>query len=394
MTTPASFELDYDFLRSRRGNKWNRYPKDVIPAWVADMDFTIAEPVQKALEKLIVEEHDFGYGYRGGESGLPAAYAHRMKERFNWEINPDLVLNMTGTVQGLYTSLLAFSKEGDGVIIQTPIYPPFLSTVEKTNRTLIENPMHDTGSGWELDREGLEKAVAAGGKVIMFCNPHNPTGRVFTKEELEFIGDLAVKHDLTIISDEVHYDLIFSGHKHIPIASLKPEYAERTVTLMAASKGFNLAALRCSLIYFGSEKLREQYRQVIPDYVVGSSSVPGIDATVAAWYHGQPWLDAVLKTLEANRDHAAQFISEQMPGVQHHKPEGTYLYWLNCQKLHLPDNKSAYTFFLEDAKVGLNEGESFGSLGTNCVRLNFATSRDVLDMALTRMADAIERIPN
>ncbi len=383
------FEMSYEELRARRGAKWNRYPKDVIPAWVADMDFKIAEPVQAAINKLIYEEQDHGYGFRQGADALPGAFAHRVKERFNWDINPDLVLNMTGTVQGLYTSLLGLSEPGDGAIIQTPIYPPFLMTVEKTGRRMIENPMRDTGEGWELDIEGLRKAAAdSGAKVMMFCNPHNPTGHVFTRDELQTIGDIAIEHDLIIISDEVHCDLIYSGHKHIPIATISPEIAARTVTLMAASKGFNLAAHRCSLIYFGSQELRDRYRKTIPDYVVGSTSVVGIDATVAAWHHGQPWLDAVLKVLESNRDHVTEFIAQQMPGVHYYAPQGTYLAWLNCDKLNLP-GESAYHFFLEQAKVGLNEGETFGRLGKNCVRLNFATSREVLDMALDRMAEHI-----
>lgn len=392
MTTTETFELSLEQLRARRGNKWNRYPKDVMPAWVADMDFTIAEPIQRAIEKLIVEERDYGYGYRAGENSLPAAFAHRMKERYGWEVDRDLVLNVTGTVQGMFISTMGLSEPGDGVLIQTPIYPPFLMTIEKSGRRLVENPLTDTGSGWALDIEGLRAAADAGTKVLLFCNPHNPTGHVYTREELQAVGDLAVERDLIIVSDEVHADLIYSGHTHIPIATLSPEIAARTVTLTAASKGFNLAALRCSVIYFGSQELRERFRRVLPDYVVGSSSVVGIDATVAAWYHGQPWLDEVLKKLEANRDYVTQFIKDQLPGIKHYPPQGTYLSWLNCKDLNLP-GESPYHFFLNEAKVGFNPGGDFGPLGKECVRLNFATSREVLDEVLGRMADAIERTP-
>ncbi|HEY8597847.1 MAG TPA: MalY/PatB family protein [Thermomicrobiales bacterium] len=392
MTTTATFEMSLEALRARRGNKWNRYPKDVMPAWVADMDFSIAEPIQRAIEKLIVEEHDYGYGYRAGENSLPAAFVHRMKDRHGWDVDPELVLNVTGTVQGMFVSVMGLSEPGDGVLIQTPIYPPFLMTIEKSGRRMIENPLTDTGSGFALDIEGMRQAADEGTKIILFCNPHNPTGHVYTREELQAVGDLAVERDLIIVSDEVHADLIYSGHKHIPIATLSPEIAARTVTLTAASKGFNLAALRCSIIYFGSSELRERFRKVLPDYVLGSSSVVGIDATVAAWYHGQPWLDEVLKKLESNRDYVAQFISDQLPGIKHYKPEGTYLSWLNCENLHLP-GESPYEFFLNEAKVGFNNGGDFGPLGKHCVRLNFATSREVLDEVLGRMADAIERTP-
>lgn len=392
MTTTETFELSLDTLRSRRGNKWNRYPKDVLPAWVADMDFKIAEPIQRAVEKLIVEEGDYGYGYRVGEHGLPAAFAHRMKERHGWEVDPGLVMNVTGTVQGMFVSVMGLSQPGDGVLIQTPIYPPFLATVEKSGRRLIENPLRDDGEGFVMDIEGLHKAADAGTKIILFCNPHNPTGRVFTREELQAVGDLAVERDLIIISDEVHADLIYDGRKHIPMATLSPEIAARTVTLTAASKGFNIAALRCSIVYFGSHELRERFRSVLPDNAIGSTSVVGIDATVAAWYHGQPWLDEVLKTLEGNRDYVTDFIKEQMSGVHYYPPEGTYLAWLNCGKLDLPGD-SPYAFFLNEAKVGLNPGGDFGPLGQQCVRLNFATSREVLEQVLGRMADAIERAP-
>ena len=392
MTMTETFELSLETLRSRRGTKWNRHPQDVLPAWVADMDFAIAPPVQEVIERLIVEEGDYGYGYRNGEHSLPSAFAHRMKERYGWEIDQDLVLNVTGTVQGMFVALMGLSAPDDGVLIQTPIYPPFLATVEQTGRRLVENPLRDTGDGFVLDIAGMRRAADAGTTAILFCNPHNPTGRVFTREELRAIGDLAVERDLIIISDEVHADLVFSGHTHIPMATLSPEIAARTVTLTAASKGFNLAALRCSVVYFGSQALRERLRSVLPDRLVGSSSVVGIDATVAAWYHGQPWLDAVLKQLEENRDYLSQFIKEHMPGVHYYAPEGTYLAWLNCEALNLP-GESPYDFFLNEAKVGLNEGGTFGLLGKQCVRLNFATSHEVLEQVLERMADAIERVP-
>jgi len=392
MTAEGTFELSLEQLRARHGNKWNRYPKDVMPAWVADMDFTIAEPIQRAIEKLIVEERDHGYGHYVGEERLQAAFAHRMRERYNWEIDEDLVLNVTSTVQGMFAAVMGLSEPGDGVIIQTPIYPPFLATIHDSGRRMVENPLADTGSGWALDIAGLRKAADEGAKILLLCNPHNPTGHVYTREELQAVGDLAIERDLIIVSDEVHADLIYSGQKHIPIATLSPEIAARTVTLTAASKGFNLAALRCSVIYFGSQALRERFRRVLPDRLLGGSSVVGIRATVAAWYHGQPWLDAVLRKLESNRDHVARFVREQLPGIKHYPPQGTYLAWLNCKDLHLP-GESPYDFFLNEAKVGLNRGGDFGSLGKECVRLNFATSREVLDEVLGRMADAIERTP-
>lgn len=391
MTTMQTFELTLDELRARQGAKWNFYPSDVLPAWVADMDFRVAEPIQAALRRLI-DQTDFGYGFRMGERSLPNAFAHRMQERYGWAIDEDRVRVTTEVVQCLLTAIIAFSEPGDGVLTQLPIYPPFLMVIDNSNRRRIENPLIDDGSRFALDIDGMRRAVDERTRVILLCSPHNPTGRVYTREELQAIGDLAVERDLVIVCDEIHADLTYPGRTHIPIATLSPEIAARTITVTSATKAFNLAGLPCAVMHFGSAELQAKYEERWPRGVTGTPSVPAVDATVTAWRECQPWLDAVLARLQSNRDRVAQFVAEQLPGIIHHRPEATYLSWLDCRNLHLP-GESPFKFFLDEAKVGLNQGSMFGAPGDTCVRLNFATAPDVLEQVLDRMASAVERTP-
>ncbi len=384
-----AFELGHDQLRSRRGAKWNYYPQDVLPAWVADMDYLVAEPVQRAIQ-AVVETGDYGYPWRQGEHTLASAYVDRMRERFGWEVDVDLVQPVTECVQCMFSTLMTFSEPGDGVVIHTPIYPPFLNTVAKTGRRLVEVPLVDDGTRYVLDAEATRAAVDDRTRVLMLCNPHNPTGRVFTREELTALGTLAVERDLIILSDEIHADLAFPGAGHIPIASLSPEIAARTITITSATKAFNIAGLRAAVLHFGSTALQEKHRNAVPDYLMGAVSVVGTDATVAAWRHAQPWLDAVMVKLRANRDYMADFVAREMPKIKHYRPEATYLAWLDCRALDLPG--TPHQFFLNEAKVGLNDGGTFGTPGTQSVRLNFATSDEVLHGVLDRMATAVQRL--
>ncbi len=385
----ATFEVSEQALRTRRGAKWHYYADDVMPAWVADMDFAVAPPVQAAIAR-IVDEQDYGYPYRDGEDTLVAAFVERMQSRFGWTVDPDLVQPVTECVQCMYATALAFSEPGEGIVLQTPIYPPFLGAVEKTGRRLVENRLKDDGSRYVLDVEGLRSVVDETTRILMICNPHNPTGRVFTREELMALGNLAVERDLVILCDEIHADLLYPGARHIPMGSLSPEIAARTITITSATKGFNIAGLRCAVMHFGSAALRDRMAAQIPSYLMGQIAIVGTDATVVAWRQAQPWLDDVMVQLKSNRDFVAQFLAEELPGVHHYSPESTYLAWLDCRALDLPE--TPHKFFLEQAKVGLNDGAAFGEAGRTCVRLNFATSETIVREVLTRMATAVHRL--
>ncbi|MDQ6907295.1 MAG: pyridoxal phosphate-dependent aminotransferase, partial [Chloroflexota bacterium] len=385
----AAFEVSEADLRARRGVKWHHHPEDVMPAWVADMDFAVADPVQAAIAR-VVDQGDYGYPYRSGEESLTAAFVERMQERFGWTVDPALVQPVTECVQCMYGTALAFSEPGEGIVLQTPIYPPFLGAIGNTGRRMIENRLKDDGTRYVLDVEGLRGVVDETTRILMICNPHNPTGRAFSRDELMALGNLAVERDLVILCDEIHADLLYAGSTHIPMATLSPEIAARTITITSATKSFNIAGLRCAVMHFGSADLQARFRARVPDSLMGQIAIVGTDATVAAWRHAQPWLDEVMVRLQSNRDYVAQFIAEEMPGIHHYKPEGTYLAWLDCRALDLPG--SPYQFFLEHAKVGLNDGAAFGEAGKTCVRLNFATSETVLREVLSRMASAVQRV--
>jgi cystathionine beta-lyase len=385
----TTFELSYETLRSRRGTKWNLYPKDVIPAWVADMDFRVPEPVREAMQRL-VDDSDFGYPWRTGDDTLATAFEERMRDRFGWEIDTQRVRTVTELVQCMFATALAYSDPGDGIVLQTPIYPPFLNTIAKTERRLVENRWKDDGTRFVLDVENLRAVVDDRTRLLFLCNPHNPTGRVFERDELLALGNLCVERDIVIVVDEIHADLVYAGHQHIPIASLSPEIAARTVTITSATKGFNIAGLRAAVMYFGSAELEERFNRAVPQTLMGQAGITGIDATIAAWRYGQPWLNDVMQRLTSNRDLVADFVAREMPGIIHHKPESTYLAWLDCRALDLP-GESPQKFFLDRAKVGLNEGGSFGEVGRTCVRLNFATSEEVLTQVLERMAEVLPR---
>jgi cysteine-S-conjugate beta-lyase len=383
------FLLPIEALRRRRSAKWHRYGPDVLPAWLADMDFAVAEPVQRAMRRL-VEEGDYGYPHRPVEQGVEAAFADRMRERFGWRPDPARVVPVADLVQALVAGVVAFSERGDGVVVQTPVYPPFLAAVATTGRRRVLNPLVDDGARLAVDPEGLARAVDAGTRVLLLCNPHNPSGRAFERAELEAIGRVAVERDLVVVADEVHSDLVYPGRRHVPLAALGEEVAARTVTISSATKSFNIPGLRCGVMHFGSDPLLRRFRATFPDRLLGTVGATGVDATVAAWREGQPWLDAVMELLRANRDRVAAWAAAEGPGVRHHRPEATYMAWLDCAGLVLP-GASPREFFLQEARVALGGGEDFGPGAETCVRLTFATSPAILEELLGRMSDAIRR---
>lgn len=373
--------LPIEAMRRRRGVKWGRHGGDVLPAWIADMDLGVPEPVQQAILR-VVEGRDYGYPLRAGDDCLEAAFAHRMRERFGWEVDRELVLPVADLVQAIVASVVAFAGPGEGVVVQTPIYPPFLHAAANAGRRLVVAPLEDDGKRFGFDPERLAAVVDEGTRLVLVCNPHNPTGRVFSREELEAIGRLAVERDLVIVSDEVHCDLVYPGARHVPMATLGADVAARTVTLNSATKSFNIAGLRCAVLHLGSPALLERFRRAIPERLLGTVGVLGVDASVAGWREGQPWLDEVMGVLGANRDRVAAWAAGLAPAVRHHPPEATYLAWLDCAGVA----EDPHRLFLEEARVALSAGADFGPGGETCVRLNFATSPHILDELLARMA--------
>lgn len=386
---PDLERLDLARLRRRRGEKWQLHPPDVLPAWVAEMDFPLAAPIRQVLAEAL-ENDDLGYPINPRPQDLPTAFAERMAARFGWRVDPHRVEVLTDVVQGIYVALDRFASPGEGVVVQTPVYPPFLHAVRETGRRLVENPLVEGATRWELDLDGLASAIDPATRVLLLCHPQNPTGRVFERRELEALAELALRHRLVVISDEIHADLVYAGKRHLPFAALGPEIEARTVTLTSATKAFNIPGLRCAVAHFGSAELRQRFL-ALPRHVRGGVGSLGLAATAAAWRESQPWLDAVLRRLEANRGIVADLVRSELPGVGHRPPEASYLAWLDCRSLDL--GPSPQRFFLERARVALSPGEAFGRPGEGFVRLNFATSPALLGEILERMAKALRERP-
>jgi cystathionine beta-lyase len=378
------FLLTAEELRARGGGKWRRYPPDVLPAFVADLDFKVAPAVQAALERF-VERQDYVYELHTDHDELPAAFATWMRDRYGWSPDPALTIETADVVQGIVATIVAYSAPGDGVIAQTAVYPPFLRMIEGTGRRLVENRLREPGERYTIDLDGLREA-AAGARVLLLCNPHNPTGRVFERDELEQIVAIATQHDLTIVSDEIHADLTYPGASHIPTETI-PGAAERTITLTSATKGFNIPGSRTAVMHFGTEALKARFTAAIPDHLLGRPSRFGLAATVAAWKGGSGWLADVKAYLEDNRSVVSAWAASR-PDVGYRAPEATFLAWLDCRALHLP--ASPYDFFLESAQVALSDGRDFGPPGEGYVRLNFGTSTEILKEILGRMSRALD----
>jgi cysteine-S-conjugate beta-lyase len=382
----APFELSVAALRARSGIKWHRYPDDVLPAWIAEMDFDVAEPIQAACRRLVDQR---AYGYDDSDQPLAQAFADYMLQQFGWQPSADHVVPVADLVQAQFAAVTAFTERGQGVVLQTPIYPPFINAVRETGRRVVEHRLVDDGSRYVLDTAALPDLFGDAAPLLLLCNPHNPTGRVFERHELQAIAAVAVERQLVVVADEVHADLVYPGHQHIPFASLGPDVAARTVTVTSATKAYNIPGLRCGLMHFGSAELRERFRASFPDRLLGKVSRFGVEATIAAWRDGMPWLHQVMAVLGANRDRLARRLAAELPELRHYAPEATYLAWLDCRRLELPTPPQ--TFLLEHARIGLSDGTDFGPLGEGCARLNFATAPAILDEILDRLVSAIRQ---
>ena len=381
-----SFEtLSVEQLRNRQGTKWRHFDDDVLCAWIADMDFPVAKPLQQCHEAAL-DRQEFGYPIKADTDPLAEVCAERMRQRYSWTPRADLINVMTDVVQGLYVAVDRFTQPGDGVLIQTPIYHPFLHLVRDLDRRLVSNPLMYSKQGWQLDIEHLSASIDADTRVLLFCNPHNPSGRVWTRNELEAIAELVIRHNLIVFSDEIHSDLTYPGHQHIPFASLSPELESRTITFTSASKTYNIAGVRCALAIFGSPELKQQF-DVFPKRFMGGMGAGATEFTRVAWSECAEWHTQLMTYLDSNRKFIGDFISSHMPSVQYIEPQSTYLAWLDFNNTSLDEDP--YTFFLREAKVALSPGPQFGDPGQGCARLNFATDQKILREILQRMSNAM-----
>jgi cystathionine beta-lyase len=365
--------------------KWRYFAPDVLPMWVADMDFLSPPAVIDAL-RARAEHGVFGYPTELGE--LKGAIVDWVGERHGWAIHSEWLVLLPGVVVGFNLAAHATGQPGDGILIQTPVYPPFLEAPVVSRRELRNAPLVQAAAGcYEIDLDAFERAVAGRPSLFLLCNPHNPVGRVFTQTELEGMAERCLRHGVTVCSDEIHADLVYSGQRHLPIAALSDEIAQQTITLMAPSKTFNIAGLGSSFAIIPNPELRRTFKNARQG-LVGHPNLMGQMAALAAYQHGGGWLDDLLPYLEANRDWLAQAVVERLPGVHMASPEGTYLAWLDCRALGLP--QSPCEFFLKEAHVGLVDGKDFGEGGAGFVRLNFGCPRAILVEAVSRMQAALQ----
>jgi cysteine-S-conjugate beta-lyase len=382
--------MSYDFDRvidrlQTESHKWHKYPPDVLPLWVADMDFRSPEPVIRALRER-VEHGVFGYGLEQPE--FYEVFLDRLQKRYGWRVSRDAILLIPGVIPGFNVACRALTVPGDGLLLQTPMYPPILRVPQNVGLSSDEIELSRQADGrYVIDFDRFEAALRERTRVFLLCNPHNPVGRVYRRDELTRMAEICLRRGLWICADEVHCELTFSGQQHVPIASLDPEIADRTVTLMAPSKTFNLAGLKCSVAIIPNAALREKFVAAQVD-MVRAVNILGYTATLAAYRDGQPWLDDLLRYLETNRDLVVEFTRSRLRGVRIAPPEATYLAWLDCRELELPGD-DPYSFFLEHARVALNDGQAFGQGGRGFVRLNFGCPRRTLSDALDRMAGAV-----
>lgn len=374
----------------RRGSeslKWGVYPPDVLPMWVADMDFEVPEPIIEALKKRI-EHPVFGYGM--DLDRLVEVVVERMRSSHDWEVDPEWILLLPGLVSGLNIACRVVGNEGDGVLVNTPVYPPFLTAPTNQGKILQSAPQSSRLKKdclfYDMNVEGLESAVEENTRLFILCNPHNPTGRAFSRQELQDLAEMCQRKDLVICSDEIHCDLLLGVNSHHSIASIDPEIADRTMTFIAPSKTFNIPGLGCSVAIIPNLDLRRKVKALF-DGIVPHPNVLGMYAALAAYTSCREWLDALRAYLTANRDFMVNYIRAKLPRIKTTCPEATFLAWLDCRESGIEGNP--YQFFLKEARVALNDGLRFGAGGQGFVRLNFGCSRENLEEALDRMARAL-----
>ena len=377
-----NFDFDKVFDRRRTDSlKWDKYKsRDVIPMWVADMDFPSPALILEALHKRV--DHGI-FGYTVPPDELVQTVVTRIWEKYQWKIKPSWIIWLPGVVPALHLACLAFGNDGDEVLTFTPTYPPFLSAPSLCRRQLKSIPLLRQVNRFTMDVERFKNAITPRSKVLLLCNPHNPVGRRYDRQELSDIARNCVTHNIVICSDEIHCDLILDGQKHIPTATLSPEISARTITLMAPSKTFNTPGLNCAFAIIENKDLRTKFRHSRKGIVPGVNAL-GFSACLAAYRDCEPWRKALIDYLRSNKDIVYKVINEEIPGLSMDDVQATYLAWINVTKLGLSDPVR----FFENAGVGLSDGREYG--GEGYVRLNFGCPKKTLTEALERMSSAVK----
>jgi cysteine-S-conjugate beta-lyase len=370
-----------DTLRQRQSFKWRTYPPDVLPAFVAEMDFDLAEPIRAAVAAALAIG-DCGYAHKGA---LGEAFAAFAQQRLGWSPDPAMVSPIPDVMTGVIEVILALTPPGSGVVISPPVYPPFGIRIGLAGRRVVEAPLtrRDDGS-YDLDPQALDRALAQDGvRAYLLCSPHNPVGRVWSRDQLLVIADICQRHDTVLLVDEIHAPLVLPGARHVPFLSLDHEMAQRAFVFTSASKGWNIPGLKCGLAVAGSGQGAALLDQRWEALLSGNLGVLG---SVAAFTESLPWLDAALGQLDQNRRLLARLLAEHLPSVGYVQPEASFLAWLDCRQLGLGDDPAAQ--FLDRGRVALSPGADFGRQGEGYARLNMGTSPALIEDIVLRMATA------
>lgn len=385
--------FNFDQLIDRRNTnsiKWDMYGPDVLPMWVADMEFYGPPAVQEALRAKV--EHGL-WGYEFPKAEWFSFVCERMEKLYGWKTTPEMVVMVPGIVAGFNAAARAYCPPGSGVLMQPPVYHPFLHVHENANlqrqfAPLVEH-QHAHTLNYSIDFDVFEQAITADTRLFLLCNPHNPTGQVFSRAELTRMAEICLRHNVLICADEIHSELLLGGAQHIPMATLSPEIEQNTITLIAPSKTFNLAGLFTGFAIIPNAELRQKFQTITHQLVLHPNSF-GLTAAKAAFEHGDEWLTELRRYLTANRDALVNYVQDRLPGVRTAVPDATYLAWLDFRAFNL--QTSPFQFFLDNAKVALNEGAPFGPGGEGFGRLNFACPRAMMMEGLEKIRAALETV--
>ncbi|MDH5833007.1 MalY/PatB family protein [Luteimonas kalidii] len=380
--------IDEASLRDAGGLKWSAFP-DCIGAFVAEMDFGLAEPVASALHDAIAHGRS-GYPTPALTRELARACADWQQARYGWAVEPSRIHAVGDVLGGLEIMLEHFLPPGAPVVLPTPAYMPFRPLLELHGHPVIDAPHRWRDGRWEMDLDAIDAALGDGARLVLLCNPHNPLGRVFDLDELQALSTVVERHGARVFSDEIHAPLVFDGARHVPYASVSEAATRHAVVAVSASKGWNLAGLKCAQLVFGEADL-PHWRAITLIAGHGVSGL-GMIATLAAWRDGGPWLDRVLGYLDGNRALVAEWMAQHRPHAVFAPPQGTYLAWIDCRDLALPPGTTAGAFFRRQARVALTDGPDCGAAGAGFVRLNFAMPRPLLRETLSRMAHALDEL--
>ena len=387
---------NFDEAVSREGTNCVKYDlrketfgsDDLIPMWVADMDFKTPDFIISALRKRL--EHEIlGYSFRPSE--YYASISSWLLKRHKWEVPHEWISFCPGIVPALNLCTLAFTRPGESIIVQPPVYFPFFSAVENHGRNLIYNQLKEAGGRWEMDFESLVKSLTPATKMIIISNPHNPVGRAWSSDELVQLADICLKYNILLLSDEIHSDLILPGYHHTPVAKLSDKIAEITVTCIAPSKTFNLAGLSTSSVIISNPVLRKYFNSKTDHLHIGNGNIFGTVASIAAYSEGSEWISELMVYINQNADYVIDYCRKMIPEILPVRPEATYMIWLDCRKLGMT-GKELQEFFVGKAKVGMNEGSCFGPGGEGFMRMNIGTTNSNVRKAMEQIEKAVASV--